>query len=143
MNHKDTKTPRKTKKGFKRIPLEIERIATQIVDAAFSVHSELGPGLLESVYEACLVKELESRGLKVDRQVSVPLVYKGEDIGEKLKLDLLIEDVVICELKAVLEMHPVYKAQLLSYLKLSALRLGFLINFNVELIKDGIARVVL
>ena len=99
MNHKDTKTPRKTKKGFKRIPLEIERIATQIVDAAFSVHSELGPGLLESVYKACLVKELESRGLKVDRQVSVPLVYKGEDIGEKLKLDLLIEDVVICEPK--------------------------------------------
>jgi GxxExxY protein len=143
MNHEDTKALRKAKRRFERIPLETERIATEIVDSAFTVHTEMVPGLLESVYEACLVKELELRGLKVDRQIQVPLKYKGESVGESFKLDLLVEGVVICELKAVLEMHPVYKAQLMSYLKLSGQRLGFLINFNVERIKDGITRIVL
>ena len=139
-DHLKTSAPRQK---FARIPLEIERVATALVDAAFAVHSELGPGLLESVYESCLVMELESRSVKVARQVAVPLLYKGVQIGDSLKLDLLVADLVVCELKAVHKIHPVYKAQLMSYLKLSGRRLGFLINFNVEKIKDGITRVIL
>jgi GxxExxY protein len=139
-DHLKTRVPRQK---FTRIPLETERVATALVDAAIAVHSELGPGLLESVCESCLVMELESRSVKVARQVAVPLLYKGVQIGDSLKLDLLVADLVVCELKAVHKMHPVYKAQLMSYLKLSGRRLGFLINFNVEKIKDGITRVIL
>jgi len=122
---------------------ETERIATEIVDAIFRVHNTLGPGLLESVYEQCLVLELESRGLRVRQQVYVPIVYLGKTIEPGLRLDLLVEEKIIVESKAVEVMHPVYGYQTKTYLKLSGKRLGILVNFNVPLIKDGIKRIIL
>ena len=127
---------------FEKLPPELERVATQIVDAAFKVHTELGPGLLESVYEKCLAHELTKRGLRVRRQVLVPIVYDGMVLDEPLRLDLLVEESVIVEVKAVEKMHPVFRCQMLTYLKLSGKRLGFMINFNVPLIKNGIERVI-
>jgi GxxExxY protein len=122
---------------------EEERIATAIVDAAYAVHSNLGPGLLENIYEVCFCHELKQRGLSYRRQVVVPIVYDGITFDEGLRLDVLAEELVICELKAVETMNPVFMAQILSQLKLTGKRLGFLINFNVPKIKDGIKRVVL
>ncbi|MEK6743409.1 MAG: GxxExxY protein [Nitrospirota bacterium] len=119
-----------------------ESIARKIVDAAYAVHKALGPGLLERIYEVCFCHELEKRGLRFLRQVDLPIVYDGMTFNEGLRLDVLVEDLVICELKAVDEMNPVWEAQLLSHLKLANMRLGFLINFNVPLIKDGIKRFV-
>jgi GxxExxY protein len=127
---------------FEKLPAELERVATQIVDAAFKVHTEFGAGLLESVYEKCLAHELTKRGLKVRRQVLVPIVYDGVVLDEPLRLDLLVEDSVIVEVKAVEKMHPVFRFQMLTYLKLGGKRLGFMINFNVPLIKNGIERVI-
>jgi len=121
---------------------ELEAIATQIVDAAFKVHSTLGPGLLESVYETCLAHELTKRGFKVQRQVVVPLIYDGVKLDAGLRLDLLVEDQIIIELKAVEKMIPIFEAQVLTYLKLSGKRLAFLINFNVPVIKQGIKRFI-
>ena len=121
---------------------ETERIATAIVDSTFKVHTELGAGLLESIYERCLCLELESRGLKVQRQVHVPIVYLGQSIEQGLRLDLLVEENVIVEVKAVETMHQVFRSQLITYLKLAKKRLGFLVNFNVPLIKDGIQRFI-
>jgi GxxExxY protein len=115
---------------------ETERIAAIVVDSIFRVHSTLGPGLLESVYEHCLCLELDSRGLRVLRQVNVPIVYMGKAIEPGLRLDLLVEDCIIIETKSVDIMHPIYRAQILTYLKLSKKRLGFLVNFNVEYIKE-------
>ena len=120
-----------------------ERIAKAVVDAAYTVHSILGPGLLENVYEVCFCHELAKRGLAYRRQVAVPIVYDGITFDEGLRLDVLVEEMVICELKAVEVMHPVFMAQLLTQLKLTGKRLGFLINFNVPLIKQGIKRVIL
>jgi GxxExxY protein len=120
-----------------------ERIAKAIVDAAYTVHQNLGPGLLENVYEVCFCHELKKRGLSYRRQVVVPIVYDEITFDEGLRLDVLVEELVICELKAVETMNPVFMAQLLSQLKLTGKRLGFLINFNVPKIKDGIKRVVL
>ena len=120
-----------------------EGIARGIVDAAYAVHSALGPGLLENVYEVCFCHELSKRGLSYRRQVVVPIVYNGITFDEGLRLDVLVEELVICELKAVEKMHPVFMAQVLTQLKLTGKRLGFLINFNVPLIKQGIKRVVL
>ena len=120
-----------------------ERIATAIVDAAFAVHSALGPGLLEKVYEACFCYELEKHGLNCRRQVDVPITYDGVVFDEGLRLDVLVEDAVVCELKAVDKMNPVWEAQILSHLRLTGKRLGFLINFNVPLIKRGVKRFVL
>jgi len=114
-----------------------------VVDAAFAVHIALGPGLLEHIYEVCFCHELSKRSLAHRRQVSVPIVYDGLVFEEGLRLDVLVEDKVICELKAVEKMNPVYQAQLLTQLKLTGKRLGFLINFNVPLIKQGIQRLVL
>jgi len=125
------------------LPPETERFSSQIVDAAFKVHSALGPGLLESVYEACLLHELKSRSLKTQRQVALPIIYEDLRIDSGLRLDLLIEDRVVVELKAVEKILPVFHAQLLTYLKLSEHRLGLLINFNVSRIKDGIRRIIL
>jgi GxxExxY protein len=125
------------------LPDEINQITGQIVDAAFRVHSALGPGLLESVYEACMLHELGKRGLKVQSQVALPVVYDGIRLETGLRLDLLIESCVVVELKAAEELLPVHEAQLLTYLKLSGLRVGLLINFNVPRIKDGIVRMVL
>ena len=119
-----------------------ESIAKEIVDAAYTVHSNLGPGLLENIYEVCFCHELKKRGKNCRRQVVVPIVYDGIKFDEGLRLDVLVEELVICELKAVETMNPVFMAQLLSQLKLTGKRLGFLINFNVPLIKDGIERVI-
>lgn len=127
------------------IPLspEDERIAKLIVDSVFTVHKTLGAGLLESVYETCLCHELEKRGLKYKRQVIVPLVYDGIKFSEGFRLDVLVEERIICELKSVEKMENVHLSQVLTYLKLTGNRLGFLINFNVSLIKNGIRRVIL
>jgi GxxExxY protein len=118
-------------------------IAKKVVDAAFEIHTKLGPGLLESLYENCLVHEMVSRNLKVQRQVPVPVVYKNITFDDALRLDLLVEDCLIVELKAVETLLPIHQAQLLTYLKLTGHSLGLLINFNVPLIKDGIKRIVL
>jgi GxxExxY protein len=120
-----------------------EEIATKIVDAAYNVHKNLGPGLLESVYESCFCHELSKRDLRFQRQVNIPIIYDGIQLTEGLRLDILVEDFVVCELKAVEIMSTIHTAQLLTYLKLSGKRLGFLINFNVPVIKQGIKRVVL
>ena len=120
-----------------------EEIAEAIVDSAYSVHKTLGPGLLEHVYEVCLCHELKKRGLSSRRQVSVPIIYDGIRFEEALRMDILVEDLVICELKAVDGMKPVFTAQLLTQLKLTGKRLGFLINFNVPVIKKGIKRLIL
>lgn len=125
------------------IPHEIDVVARQIVDAAFTVHKALGPGLLENVYEVCLVHELRKRGLRTDHQVTLPVVYDNIRLDAGLRLDLLVEETVIVELKAVERLLPVHKAQVLTYLKLTGRRLGLLINFNVPVIKDGIHRIAL
>jgi GxxExxY protein len=116
-------------------------IAKQIVDAAYRVHTALGPGLLESVYEVVLAYELEKRGLRALRQQAVPIVYQGTRIEMGFRADLIVEDKVIVEIKSVEATAPVHKKQLLTYLRLAEKRLGLLINFNVALIKDGISRV--
>ena len=127
---------------FKPLSDREEYIAERIVDAAYTVHKALGPGLLERVYEACLCHELSKRGLKYRRQVDIPITYDGMIFDEGLRLDILVEDLIICELKAVDEMHPVWKAQIISRLKLTGKRLGFLINFNVSVMKNGIKRII-
>ena len=119
-----------------------EEIARHIVECAYIVHDTLGPGLLEHVYEVCLCHELTRRGLHVNRQVPVPLVYDGISFDEAFRADVLVEDLVICEIKAVEKLVPIYKFQVLTHLKLTNRRLGFLINFNSPLLKDGIRRIV-
>jgi GxxExxY protein len=121
---------------------EIERVAKEVVDAAFKVHKATGPGLLESIYEKLLCIELAKRGLVVQRQSRVRLFYDGAEVDCDLRIDLLVADSVIVEVKAVSEIHPVHKAQVKTYLKLSNKRLGLLINFNVEYFKDGISRII-
>ena len=121
----------------------MDEIVAGVIDAAFQVHKRLGPGLLESIYETCLAYELTRRGFKVERQLSVPIVYDNLTFDEGFRLDLLVEDCIICELKAVEKENPLWQAQLLSYMKLTDKRLGLLINFNVPLIKNGIRRFVL
>lgn len=116
-------------------------IAKEIVDAAYRVHTVLGPGLLESVYEAVLVYELEKRGLRVNRQVALPVVYESVRLDEGFRADLVVEDKVIVELKSVEMLAPVHKKQLLTYLRISGCRLGLLINFGAALVKDGIVRI--
>lgn len=120
-----------------------EATAREIVDGAFLVHNELGPGLLESVYEECLCLVLEQKGLEVQRQVEIPILFSGEVLTTRLKLDLFVNQSVVVELKAVEKMQPLYQAQLMTYLKLTGTHLGFLINFNVPRIKEGIKRIVL
>lgn len=119
---------------------ETERIGKPIVDAAFEVHKELGPGLLESVYEHCLVQELKSRDLYVESQVKLPVIYKGMQLDKEFVLDLLVEHEIVIELKAVEILMPVHEVQLLTYLKLADKKLGYLINFNVPLLKEGLKR---
>ena len=122
---------------------DIEDVAREIVDSALKVHRALGPGLLESVYELALYHELTKRGLQVARQVAVPVEYEGISLGTGFRMDLLVEDQVIVELKSVDKMNPIYKLQILTHLRLAHKTLGFLINFNVPLIKDGIQRFVI
>lgn len=123
--------------------VELDRIASAVVDAAYRVHTTLGPGLLESVYELCFEHEMKSRGFAARRQVAVPVRYGAMTLDAGLRIDLLVEEAVVVEIKSVERMLPVFDAQLLTYLKLSGKQLGFLINFNVPLIRDGIRRRVL
>jgi GxxExxY protein len=118
-------------------------VARQIVDAALSVHRFLGPGLVESVYEVCLRYELSQRRVSFQSQVPVPVLYKDIRLDAELRLDLLVENCVVVELKAVEKLLPIFEAQLLTYLKLTGKRLGLLMNFNVPLLKDGIKRIAL
>ena len=120
-----------------------EYIGRAVVNCAFKVHKNLGPGLLEKVYEVCLAHEIMKAGLDVKRQIDIPIVYDGLKFDEGLRLDLFIEEKVICEIKAVDQVNPVWEAQILSHLKLTGLRLGFLINFNVPVIKEGIRRFII
>ncbi len=129
--------------GFTPLSDQEERIGKAIVEAAYAVHSTLGPGLLEQVYEVCFCHELKRRGLAFQRQVSVPVNYDGLRFETGLRLDVLVEDLVVCELKATDKHNPVFLAQLLTQLRLTAKRLGYLINFNVPVIKNGIKRVIL
>lgn len=121
---------------------ELEALATQVVDAAFTVHTRLGPGMLEHVYELCLAYELDSRGIRVRRQAPVSIYYGDLEVEDAYRVDLFVEDRIILELKSVEQLLPVHEAQLMTYLKLSGLQLGFLINFNVPAIMYGIKRIV-
>jgi len=136
-HRQDAKTPRKDLDAVE------ECLAGSIVDAAIKVHAALGPGLLESVYEACLAHELETRGHHVKKQVALPIQYDTLRLDAGLRMDLVVDDLVVLELKSVEHLLPVHHAQLLTYLKLSGLRLGFLLNFNVSLMKEGIVRKIL
>jgi GxxExxY protein len=127
---------------FEPIAPRDEEIAKAVVHGAFCVHKTLGPGLLESIYEVCLAHELRKEGLQVRRQDPIPIVYDNIRFEEGFRFDLLVAERVLCEIKAVQEVHPVCIAQILTYLKLMNLRLGFVINFNVPLIKEGIQRIV-
>ncbi len=131
------------KRFYNPLPKETEEIASKIIDAAMAVHRTLGPGLLERVYEICLCHEMIKRGLSVQRQVNVPIVYDGLSFEEGYRIDILVADQIIVELKAAENYNPVWQAQVLSYLKLTGKRLGLIINFNVPLLKDGIQRVIL
>ena len=121
---------------------ELNQLSKSILDACITVHKEMGPGLLESVYEWCLMKEFELRGIKAKNQEAIPLIYKGFELSKEFKIDILVEDEIILELKSSETMLPVYEAQIISYLKLANKRLGFLINFNVPVMKDGFKRFV-
>ncbi|MFW6326972.1 MAG: GxxExxY protein [Bacteroidota bacterium] len=121
---------------------KLDLLSKEIIDAAIAVHREMGPGLLESVYECCLVKELHLRGILADNQVPMPLFYKGEKLEKDFRIDILIEGEIVIELKAVDILLPVHEAQIISYLKLSNKKLGFLINFNVPKLKEGFKRFV-
>ena len=129
-------------KTFKLLSNEEEFIGKAVVESAFEVHKALGPGLLEKVYEVCFSYELRQRGFNVQRQKSIPITYKGILFDEGLRLDVLINEKVICELKAVEGENSFWQAQIISHLKLTNLRLGYLVNFNVHLIKDGIKRFI-
>ncbi|MBC8175423.1 MAG: GxxExxY protein [Candidatus Marinimicrobia bacterium] len=129
-------------KIYPKLPQRSEELGKMIVEAAYQVHKNIGPGLLESIYEKCLIYELKKMGLTVESQVEIPFSYNGKNINISLRLDILVEKSVIIEAKSVESILPVHKAQLISYLKLTNNRLGFLINFNVPLIKEGIHRFV-
>src|SRR5690349_9264248 len=122
--------------------MQLNQISKVILDASFRVHSELGPGLLESAYEACLKHELQKAGLTVESQVTLPIIYDGVKLDAGYRLDLLVENALIVELKAVEAILPIHEAQLLSYLKLSKRQLGLILNFNVVHFRDGIKRMV-
>jgi GxxExxY protein len=121
---------------------KLDELSKVILDSSITVHREMGPGLLEAVYQHCLVREFELRGIKVETLVMVPLMYKGERLNKEYIMDVLVEGEIILELKAVESLLPVHEAQLISYLKLANKRLGFLINFNVPLLKQGFRRFV-
>jgi GxxExxY protein len=130
------------KSSYAKLPPRTEEVTKMILDAAFRGHTTLEPGLLESVYEACLIHELRLSGLKAENQISLPVAYRGITVDSGLRLDLLVEDCVIVEIKAVEKIIPLYNAQLLTYLKLSKTRIGLLINFNTIHLRDGIQRLI-
>jgi len=121
---------------------QLNEITEQIIGSAIDVHRALGPGLLESAYEACLMFELVSRGLRVEQQKALPVTYRDVKLDCGCRLDLVVENFVVIELKAVEKILPIHRAQLLSYLKLSGLKVGLLINFHTKLLKDGVVRIV-
>lgn len=125
------------------IPEKTDAAARAIVNACLRIHRALGPGLLESIYEECLCHELNKNGFAFKRQVNFPVIYDGTRLDAGLRIDLLVEDRVIVELKAVEKVLPLHQAQLMTYLKITGIRLGMLINFNVPLIKQGIKRIAL
>ena len=130
---------------MEKIPASVEAInrwSSVVLNAAIAVHREMGPGLLEAVYQHCMVKELRDRGLNVFMMVPVPLCYKGSELSKDYVIDILVEDEIILELKAVEGILPVHEAQIITYLKLANKRLGFLVNFNVPLLKQGFKRFV-
>jgi GxxExxY protein len=132
-----------TVKNYKTMDkIKMNALSKEILDAAITVHKEMGPGLLESVYECCLVKELSLRNIKAASQMQLPLYYKGELLNKEFRIDILVEDEIILELKSVDELLPVHDAQIISYLKLANKKLGFLINFNESLMKNGFNRFV-
>lgn len=128
---------------FAPISRSTDEIARDIVDAAFRVHAALGPGLLESAYEVCLAHELTKRGRTVQAQLALPVVYEGVKLDAGYRIDLLVDSAVVVEVKSVEALAPIHDAQVLTYLRLSGRRLGFLINFNVARLKQGIKRLVL
>ena len=121
--------------------MDINKLSSKIIGAAIEVHKNLGPGLLESAYEKCLCHELKLRGLSFGNQKPLPVVYKGVDIDCGYRMDLVVEDTIILELKSCDTIEPIHKAQLLTYLKLTGLNLGLLFNFNVPIMRDGITRI--
>lgn len=135
MNHREAKTQRMNKD-------ELNNLSKIVLDSTIEVHRNLGPGLLESVYEICLEDELKSRNLKVKRQVNLPIVYKGKELSKEFYIDLFVEDEIIIELKTVEHLMPIHEAQLLTYLKLAGKKLGLLINFNEVLVKNGFKRLL-
>jgi len=139
MAQRNTKTPN----GYKRVSDEVNRVAKLIVHAAYTAHSNLGPGLLERIYDRCFCHELQKQGLNFRREVVIPILYEGMKFPQALRLDVLVEDVIICELKAVPFIKPIHVSQLIAQLRLSGKRLGFLINFNVARINEGIRRIIL
>jgi len=122
---------------------EEEEVGRAVVHAAFYVHKTLGPGLLERVYEVCFCHVLSRNGFHVQRQIDIPITFEDKTFDEGLRLDVMVNDLVVCELKALENVHPVWQAQLLSHMKLTEKNLGYLINFNVPLFKDGIRRMIL
>jgi GxxExxY protein len=130
------------RKNFLPLTEEEELVGKAVVNAAYIVHKELGPGLLEKVYEICFCHVLSREGYSVQRQLDVPVVFENLVFEEGLRLDVMVNKLVICELKALETVNPVWEAQILSHLRLTGKRLGYLINFNVPLIKDGIKRIV-
>lgn len=120
----------------------VNQITGAVINAAMKVHSVLGPGLLESVYQACLAHELRARGLRAASQVGLPVIYEGEKIELGFRMDLVVENAVIVEVKCVEAIHPVHQAQLLTYMRLSGIHVGLLINFYVAHLRDGIKRMV-
>lgn len=134
--------PNTPKKIYQPIPAETEKIGKLVLDTAFRVHTELGPGLLESVYQIAMKHVLTTGGTLAETEVKLPIMFEGVELASALKIDMLVEKCVIAELKSVEKMNPVYEAQLITYLRLSKVRLGFLINFNVPHLKDGIKRIV-
>ena len=123
--------------------MDLNRLSSHIIKAAITVHKELGPGLLESVYHACMLIELRNMGIKAQSEVLLPVVYRGQKVnGQEFRLDLLVEDKIIVELKSVAKVEPVHKKQLLTYLRLAGKQLGLLINFNEPLLRDGITRII-
>jgi GxxExxY protein len=130
------------KKVFAPVPANVERVGKIVLDAAFRVHTALGPGLIESVYQMCTAYETRESGLQVATEVALPVVYRDIQMDAGFRLDMLVENCVIVEFKSVENMNAIYEAQLLTYLKLTGIGLGFLMNFNVVRLKDGIKRLV-
>lgn len=134
--------PDASKKIYQPIPAETEKVGKLVLDAAFKVHTVLGPGLLESVHQIAMKHVLTTGGTLAETELKLPIQFEGVELESALKIDMLVAKCVIAELKSVEKMHPIFEAQLITYLRLSKVRLGFLINFNVPHLKDGIKRIV-